>query len=160
MATATVFIGATPAFATNVIYNSVLRNGTSHLCMAVAGGSTANNAAIVQFTCDGQSRSNWTIYESPDFPRNYYITNMNSHKCLSPAGGSPSTYAPIVQYDCDTDISRLWRVIGVGATYFELQNVHSKWCISTDGDSRKINAPLIQYNCDAQLSRQWGPRTP
>ncbi|MBQ1020174.1 RICIN domain-containing protein [Micromonospora sp. D93] len=142
-----------PSAALASFTNRMIINVNSGICMAVAGGSTSNNAGIVQYTCDGLDRSRWTSISSTvtGYVR---IQNLNSGKCLSPAGGSPVLGVRIVQYNCDSDVSRLWKIVPSGS-YYKLQNGHSLLCITVDGGSGSRNAPVVQYACDNHNARKW-----
>jgi hypothetical protein len=129
-------------------------NARSVWCIAIAGGSSANNAKAVQYACDGHATRVWRLVPSR-FANQYYLQNKVD-KCLSPAGGSRALRARIVQFTCDSDVARLWSYEDEDNDgWFRLRNSHSSLCLSTDGDSLALNGKLIQYSCDDNWSRYW-----
>jgi Ricin-type beta-trefoil lectin domain-like len=83
-----------------------LVNVNSGRCLTIAGGSTANNAAAVQFACDTHPSRRWTIVDAAG--TGVQIRNVNSGRCLTIAGGSTANNAAAVQFTCDTHPSRRW----------------------------------------------------
>jgi hypothetical protein len=85
-----------------------IKNDHSGKCLNVQGGSTANNARIIQYTCGGASTHNdqWRlskIWTDPDGPDWYWIVNRKSNKCMGVAGASRAEGADMVQMPCGAD---------------------------------------------------------
>ncbi len=161
----TLFFNAAPAHAAKSDWGGV-KNLYNGLCWAVAGASAANNAKIVQYTCDPlkpqSQRFEWfyNMGETEDTYVMIYIRNddffVGYSGCVAVAGGSKASLAQIVQFDCDSEDRSLWQIKYVGPTgTYQIKNKHSGLCITQDGLSRKINAVLVQYTCDGQSARRW-----
>jgi len=135
-------------------------NYSSSLCIAVAGGSTALNANIVQYTCDGNDRSLWDWVDSGisyNGTHFYFLKNRHSGWCISTAGGSTAIWAPMVQYHCDANYARLWvkQKFSGDIEGFFLVNVNSSFCLGVDNDSTSLNARLVQAPCTLSFARDW-----
>ncbi len=66
-------------------------NQTSQLCMDVNGGSTSAGAAVIQWTCTGNTNQHWTV---TPVTGGYTIASAKSRLLLttaSTADGSPVT---------------------------------------------------------------------
>lgn len=133
------------------IYEPVYaRNSFSALCLSPAGGDTATNAKIVQFTCDIDPARRWTLVPSP--LGGNYLQNTKSGLCLTIAGGATTINATAVQYNCDTDSSRRWTTVASGNAA-QLKNVKSGLCLAvTNGAS---NSLAVQQPCDTNTVRLW-----
>jgi len=143
---------ATPAAASQAaggvgtqIYGYIT-NLHSGLCVAVAGGSTANNAQIVQYYCDGEASRFWQLELIAS--GQYRIRNLKSGKCLAIAGGSAATGAYAVLFTCDDHISRRWRLDSLGGGNFHIVNLNSGKCLTVENASTAPNAKLLQYPCN------------
>jgi len=92
-------IGSTTV-ASGVSYFSLV-SSQSGKCLDVAGASTANNANVQQFTCNGGDNQKWQMVENSDG----YVTLKNklSAKCLDVAGASTANNANVQQFTCGTD---------------------------------------------------------
>ncbi|PLS67685.1 MAG: hypothetical protein CV045_12210 [Cyanobacteria bacterium M5B4] len=66
-------------------------------CLDVSGGSKANGAPIVQWTCHGGNNQVW----EQDGWSNDQLKSVHSKKCLDVAGASRSNGAWAIQYDCN-----------------------------------------------------------
>jgi hypothetical protein len=131
---------------------SCIRNDHSELCLTINGGSTANNARAVQYTCDSHDSRFW--YLRAVGSGYYNIVNGHSDKCLTIAGGSKANNANAVQYNCDGHLSRNWRVTGT-RPYVKIVNQHSNKCLTPAGGSQANLTQIVQYNCDNHASRIW-----
>jgi hypothetical protein len=78
-------------------YNIVATH--SGKCLDVAGASTANNANVQQFGCNGGDNQKWAISEVAG---GYTVlVNKLSGKCLDVAGAETGNNANIQQFDCN-----------------------------------------------------------
>jgi cytolethal distending toxin subunit A len=149
---------ATPAQAADPYNDLKIQNLNSRLCLSPAGGSTANNATIVQYLCQTAAfrtfNATWSATQHA-----YQIMNDDSYKCLSPAGGSTGLNVAIVQFTCDNDQSRYWNITKKSGVW-TLQNLKSGLCISPAGGGTGLNTPMVQYTCDGNVARNWDLFTP
>jgi hypothetical protein len=78
-----------------------LRNVATGKCVAVAGGSAASGAAIVQTTCAATNRAQW--FNTPTdrlVPETWYwLVNAGSGKAVAVPGGATTNGAKLIQYD-------------------------------------------------------------
>ncbi|HTN82516.1 MAG TPA: RICIN domain-containing protein, partial [Sorangium sp.] len=75
-------------------------------CVDVAGGSTADAAAMQIATCNGSTRQQFRMESAGG---GYYrIRNVNSNRCLDVAGASTSDGAAVQQYSCWTGENQQW----------------------------------------------------
>ena len=77
------------------------------LCLAVAGASTADGAAVQQRTCNGSSEQTWT----PQLEGSWFqLVSKLSGKCLAVSGASRDDGAVLIQSSClDADNQR-WTI--------------------------------------------------
>ena len=69
-------------------------------CVEVAGGSTADGAAMQIASCNGSTRQQFRMESAGG---GYYrIRNVNSNRCMDVASASTSDGAAIQQYSCWT----------------------------------------------------------
>lgn len=130
-------------------------------CLAVAGGSKLDNAAIVLYDdCSSlaESRSQWRAVWVTGF--SYKIQNVNSSKCLAVANGSTAIGAAIVQLTCSTsNKTRLWYFAPEYAvpntSWVTIRNAASDKCITPDGGIGANNRKIVLWNCDGDPSRRW-----
>jgi hypothetical protein len=124
-----------------------LVNDHSGLCLTVAGASTANNANIVQYTCDFSYPYNEDWYFD-----GAHIINGHSGLCLTVAGASTADNANLVQFGCENTFpyNENWYAEPLygGSYYWHLWNGHSNKCMTVGGASLANNANIVQYTCD------------
>lgn len=87
------------------------------LCMEVAGGSTADNAAVQQATCSGSARQRFTLrpVAVSGTDRTFALVDQNSGKCVTPQGESTANNTVLVQATCDSAAAQTWRLPGYAA---------------------------------------------
>ncbi|WP_412752074.1 RICIN domain-containing protein [Krasilnikovia sp. M28-CT-15] len=86
-------------------------NAASRKCMNVAGASTANGAAVVQWPCS-RSATNGLWYR--DEVAGYHVwRNGHSGKCLNVAGASKKNGAWLVQYTCGNYRNEHWKYVSM-----------------------------------------------
>ena len=77
-------------------------------CIDVYGVSTADNAQIIQWPCNGQNNQRFQL--RPVGTNTYQLAAVHSGKCIAPAGDSSAANTGLVQLPCTTAASRVWRV--------------------------------------------------
>ncbi|WP_433041028.1 RICIN domain-containing protein [Dactylosporangium sp. CS-033363] len=97
----------------NGTYYYHIRNVASSKCLNVQGGSTANSAHVILFTCAAASAggNDWwlPIYAKREGIDDYYLLkNMKSGKCLNIQGGSSTPGALVIQFTCDFNAQNEW----------------------------------------------------
>jgi hypothetical protein len=103
-AVASPLIGAVPsthtATAQTLLYQHIT-NINSGLCLNVARASTADNAPVIQYTCQNTfTNDRWAAVTNPN--GYFWIKNENSGLCLNVAGASTADNAPVIQYTCQS----------------------------------------------------------
>lgn len=79
----------------------LLRNVGTGKCVAVAGGSSASGAAIVQTTCAGADRAQWFHFPTDRLvPETWYwLVNAANGKAVSVPGGATANGTKLIQDD-------------------------------------------------------------
>lgn len=135
-------------------------------CADVAGGSSADTAAIHQWDCGNDSPGNqlWRFERLGD---EFQIIAQHSNKCLEVGGGQGATGEglEIQQYAClgAAQTNQLWRIIqiGSGSTY-QIVAKHSGKCLDVPGANQNNEVVLKQYSCGSpgQSNQAWALSTP
>jgi GH43 family beta-xylosidase len=75
-------------------------------CIDVYGVSTADNAQIIQWSCNGQNNQRFQL--RPISGNTFNLAAVHSGKCIAAVGST----AGLVQLPCTTDAGRVWRLAG------------------------------------------------
>ncbi|MFI1660842.1 RICIN domain-containing protein, partial [Streptomyces sp. NPDC020472] len=126
-------------------------------CADVADRSTADGAALIQWTC-GTRSVNQEFWLKPAGTGQVQIVARYSGKCLAPQNASTADGAAIVQYACDGTAAQRWSVIGSGSTV-QLAAVQSGKCLDVANTSTSDGTPLIQWSCNTSAANQKWLRT-
>ncbi|MEU0406143.1 RICIN domain-containing protein, partial [Streptomyces sp. NPDC006197] len=126
-------------------------------CADVADRSTADGAALIQWTCGNRS-VNQEFWLKSAGNGQVQIVARYSGKCLAPRDGSTADGAAIVQYACDGTAAQRWSVIGSGSTV-QLAAVQSGKCLDVTNTSTSDGTPLIQWSCNTSAANQKWLRT-
>jgi hypothetical protein len=120
----------------------------SNKCLNVANGSTANSAAIVQYTCGTATATNDKFKLVPEGNDAYWIQGVGSGKCLNVSGGSVANNAAVIQYTCSTSPNELWYVDEVpDKPTYRFVSYNSGKCLNIPGGSTANSVALVQYTC-------------
>jgi hypothetical protein len=114
-------------------------NLPNNMCVDVSEASTANDAPVLQYTCNGGGNQKWRLVAAGG---HYQIVSANSGKCLNVSKSSTANGALITQYSCGTQSNFLWDVVPVGNGYSHLVGVGSRRCIDVRGDG--YSTPGVQ----------------
>ena len=82
-----------------------LINGNGQ-CLGVQGGSTAQGARVVAWTCNGHEDQYWFYNSTPD----YTVSNYSSGMVLGVYGGSTANGAAVVQWGGNGNGDQGWNV--------------------------------------------------
>ena len=107
--------------------------------MDVSGRSTADNAQVIQWTCNSQTNQEFTATPVTVSGKTstFNLVALHSGKCIVPTGDSTASNALLVQLPCTTATTRVWQVPGIrgrrhGTGGFQgLPNVAPNACGST-----------------------------
>src|SRR5262249_17874665 len=107
----------------------------SGLCVDISGRSTADNAQVIQWTCNGQTNQEFNLQPGTvsGVTNTSNLSAVHPGKCIVPTGDSTAADALLVQLPCTTATSRVWRVpsfnAGTGGTGFQgLPNLAPNAC--------------------------------
>ena len=134
----------TPPASAATYYNLVNQN--SGKCMSVAGGgSTANGAKIVQWTCNDHGEQLW--YRVGD-----QLKNRKSGKCLSVSGGgSPDNGAELVQWSCNGSFEQMWKP----SDGYLICHKNGKVASVSGGGSTANSAKIVQWTAHGHADQLW-----
>ncbi|MGW2208779.1 RICIN domain-containing protein [Streptomyces sp. NPDC001781] len=121
-------------------------------CADVADRSTADGAALVQWSC-GNSVNQQFWLKSVGNGR-VEIVARYSGKCLAARDGSTTDGAAIVQYSCDGTAAQQWRATGSGGTV-QLTAVQSGKCLDVTNTSASDGTSLIQWSSNGGTNQRW-----
>jgi chitosanase len=117
--------------------------GLGGKCVDVAGGSSANGAAVQLYDCNGGSAQQWTVGNSDGSIRAL-------GKCLDVANASTTNGAKIQLYDCNATGAQKWTVSN-GA----LVNSGSGKCLDVTGKSSANGTRLQIWTCTNASNQTW-----
>ncbi|WP_127502571.1 family 43 glycosylhydrolase [Actinoplanes solisilvae] len=80
------------------------------LCVDVNAASTADNAAIIQWSCNNQNNQRFQL--RPVATNTFQLAAAHSGKCIAANG----TAAGLIQLPCTTAAARVWRLAGYPTT--------------------------------------------
>lgn len=134
----------TPPASAATYYNLV--NHKSGKCMSVAGGgSTANGAKIVQWTCNAKGEQLW--YRVGD-----QLKNRKSGKCLSVSGGGSSDNgAELVQWSCNGAFEQMWNP----SDGLLINHKNGKVASVSGGGSTENGAKIVQWTASGRAEQSW-----
>jgi endoglucanase len=129
-----------------------IANRNSGKCVDVVGGSTADGAEIIQYTCHGGANQQWQLQDAGG---GYYrIVSQASGKCLDVDGASTADNARIIQWACNGGANQQWELRDTGG-YTEIVSRHSGKCLDVVGSSTANSARVQQYACYGGSNQQW-----
>ncbi|MFC7529684.1 RICIN domain-containing protein [Actinoplanes sp. GCM10030250] len=148
IAVSTVLVPAGPAQAVATPAKGIqLRLAHSGKCLNVSGGSTANNAAIIQYGCNAAA-TNDKFELVPRGSGNYWIRGVGSGRCLNVYDNSAANNAAIIQYTCNAQLNGLWKVDEVlDQPTVRFVAASSGKCLNLPNGKTENNVALIQYTC-------------
>jgi len=89
-------------------------------CLDVSAASTADGAAVIQYTCSGATNQQFTLSAVTALgnSQDYQMIAVHSGKCIDVTGVSTAAGATIHQWTCDaasvlsTKRNQIWRLLG------------------------------------------------
>jgi hypothetical protein len=120
-----------------------IRNDHSLKCLNVAGGSLADRAPVIQFTCPSSISNDLWWLDDQD-----HIINVHSAKCLNVAGGVTTDRAAVIQFTCGSAVHNdQWHPGPAG----HIINDHSSKCLNVAGGATTDRAAVIQFTCGSAV---------
>ncbi|MEU4832323.1 RICIN domain-containing protein [Streptosporangium sp. NPDC023615] len=121
-------------------------------CADVTDQSTADGAAVIQYTCGGGTNQQWRIQT---ITGGYVqIVARHSGKCLDVNGASTADGAAIQQYACGTGTNQQFKLADAGGGYLRLVARHSGKCVDLPGASQD-DVQFKQYPCGTGTHQQF-----
>ncbi|MFC0433806.1 RICIN domain-containing protein [Kutzneria buriramensis] len=120
-------------------------------CLDVQGGSAADGAQIIQYSCTDRYNQKFQIapgVSEPSEIRTY------ADKCLDVQGGSAADGAQIIQYSCTGRYNQKFQIVNVGSGLSEIRTYADK-CLDVQGGSAADGARIIQYSCTGKYNQKF-----
>jgi hypothetical protein len=117
------------------------------LCLDVYANSTANSAAIDQWTCKTSGQSNQEFQFNPVSGGYGELQNQNSGLDINVSGASTANQAPVIQWTQDGAANALWLPIQQSDGSWQFQNKNSGQCLDVPGQANTLGLQLEQYPC-------------
>jgi len=143
----------TPSGTFSGYYRLMARHSGSAL--VVSGASTANNAAVVQWTYGGTNTNDeWLL---SNIGGSYYrIDNRQSGKAMVVASASTAEGAGIIQFTYGgTNTNDEWAIVDVGGGYFQLLNRMSSKSVEVTGGGTGNGNAVAQRTYSGQTYQQF-----
>ncbi len=126
----------------------------SNLLADVNGMSTADNAAVVQWSATGGNNQKWQAVDAGGGL--VYLRAVHSGKCLAASGGSTADGAVMVQLTCNNQNNQKWQAVTTStAGVYQLRASHSGKCLDVNGASTTNGAALLQWPCHTGANQLW-----
>ncbi|HEV2373127.1 MAG TPA: RICIN domain-containing protein [Streptosporangiaceae bacterium] len=132
-------------------YHQLVANSDS-LCVDVAGASTVNNAAIVQWTCKTTGNANQEWQFNPVSGGYGELQNLNSGKDFVVQGASKTEGAKVIQYTQNGTTNGLWLPIKLSNGSWQFKNENSGFCLDITGASSSLGVQLDQWACKSSAA--------
>jgi pectate lyase len=126
----------------------IMRNRNSNKCMRVKDSSNADNADIIQESCNSSSASQQFTID--DLGNGYFhIRNSASGKCLRASGSN------VVQYTCYNNYwTEMFAREYVNDGHYIYRNRHSNSCLRVQNSSGSNGASIVLDSCNANFWSQ------
>jgi hypothetical protein len=126
--------------------------------MEVKGASTADHAAVDQFTSNGGNHQRWRLdYDGAGYFR---VTNVNSGKLLDVPSASTADGAALVQFTSNGGNNQKWRVVDLGGGAVRLVNKNSGKVAEVFQFSSADAAVIDQWTVNSGTNQIWQMTTP
>jgi hypothetical protein len=135
--------------------NYKILNRNSGLAIVVQSASTADGAAVIQYTYGGTATNDeWALVRLSD--GNYEVKNRNSGKAMVVQSASTAAGAKIIQYTFGgTNTNDEWQIVDVTGGYFKFVNVNSGLTLGVPGNSTSSGTQLDQETDTGGSNQQW-----
>jgi len=132
-------------------------NAASGLCVDVHGRSTADNAKVIQWSCNGQTNQQFTLVAGSG-SNVFALPAVHSGKCVVPSGDSTASNTLLVQLPCSGASTRVWQLPGYGGGSSGGGNgtpCHASTCVQYNGGSNGVitQSPKVYL---VFYGSQWG----
>jgi hypothetical protein len=119
----------------------------------VSGSSTADGAAVLQWTWHSGTNQEWSLVS---ISGGYYeIVNRNSGKVLEVLSSSTANGATIDQRTWNSGTNQQWSLVAVGGGYYKLVSRNSGKVLDVAGFSTANGATIDQWTDNGGTNQQW-----
>lgn len=101
----------------------VIRAKQSGRCVDVSGGSSADRANVIQWSCHSGNNQRWILNQMSD--GHYQIKSKLSGKCLDVADSSSVNGANVQQLTCNNNGNQRWKLDYLGDGSYKMTAKHS-----------------------------------
>ena len=132
---------------------AALQSLHSGMCVDVPSGTTAPDAALQQFPCNGTVAQRFRITKLA--PGNEQLVALASGLCLTVDGAPTAAGLRIVQQPCD-QVTTEWRFENLGSGgFFRAVRAETGVCLDVAGGSFNANAAVQQWTCNDLAPQIW-----
>jgi Ricin-type beta-trefoil lectin domain-like len=135
---------------TSTYYKIVNRN--SGKVLDVTANSTADGAAIEQWSDNGGTNQQWSLVAVGS---SYKIVNRNSGKVLDVTANSTTNGAVIEQWSDNGGTNQQWSLTTLSGGYSSITNRNSGLVLDVSGNSMADGAAVIQWSWNGGNNQQW-----
>ncbi|WP_405906509.1 ricin-type beta-trefoil lectin domain protein [Streptomyces sp. NBC_00828] len=118
--------------------------GLAGKCLDVAGGSSANGAAVQLYDCNGSTAQSWTVKADGSV--------QALGKCLDVTSASTADGAQLQLYDCNGTGAQRW---SYNATTGDVVNTAANKCLDVTGNSSANGARAQIWTCTGAANQKW-----
>ncbi|MER5888765.1 RICIN domain-containing protein [Streptomyces sp. NPDC001941] len=128
------------------------RNAATGKCLDIQAGSTADNAVLQQFSCNGKSHQRFSLAFQVDDPTSL-MRATHSNKCLQVFSSTPGS--TIVQRPCDNVSQQRWEFVELGGNSVLVKNTASGLCLDDGGAPSGSRREVRQTVCTGAATQVW-----
>ncbi|WP_406355637.1 ricin-type beta-trefoil lectin domain protein [Streptomyces sp. NBC_00658] len=118
--------------------------GLAGKCLDVAGGSSANGAAVQLYDCNGSTAQTWTVKADGSV--------QALGKCLDVTSASTADGAQLQLYDCNGTGAQRW---SYNSTTGDVVNTAANKCLDVTGNSSANGARAQIWTCTGAANQKW-----
>jgi hypothetical protein len=136
-----------------------LTAANSGLLMDVSGGSTADGAAVIQWTATGGGNQTWTLTRVTG--NVYTLTGTGSAKCLEVPDNSTAQGTRLDIWTCNGGANQQWALTATGSytsagsASYTLVNVNSGLVADVVGGATTTGASIEQWPANGGSNQTW-----
>lgn len=130
-----------------------IRNRRSNKALEVSNGSTADGAALDQWSYSGNNSQKWTLTDEGN--GQYQIMGVASGKVIDVSGASTANGASLIIWPWSGANNQKWTITPTGGGFFKLTAVHSGKVADVNGGSIANGATIIQWPYSGGTNQQW-----
>ncbi|MGW4642569.1 ThuA domain-containing protein [Sphaerisporangium sp. NPDC004334] len=133
--------------------NYTLTAGHSGKVADVRGQSTADGAAVIQWTAGGGTNQQWKVTDAGS--GTYTLAAVHSSKCMQVASASTADGALVQQSACSGAANQRWRLESVGTNVYRVISANGGKCLDVPNASTANDVQLVQWTCNSGTNQQW-----